>query len=148
MVLYVFILLLRDVLCMFYVGFDRFVDIVVSWFCLRGRFKHFFVHDAFVVCWCHNFAGWWKNTGPVGFWDWDSTYARCVLLNEVGMRIGFLIRALPLLLSGDLSFFKKQWCTIEIASKPSHVMTGLCMNIVCIYIYICKYIHQHQPYNL
>ena len=33
-VLYVFILLLRDDFCMFYVGFDRFVDIVVSWFCL------------------------------------------------------------------------------------------------------------------
>lgn len=30
MVLYVFILLLRDDFCMFYVGFDRFVDIVVS----------------------------------------------------------------------------------------------------------------------
>lgn len=30
MVLYVFILLLRDALCMFYGGFDRFVDIVVS----------------------------------------------------------------------------------------------------------------------
>ena len=42
------------------------------------------------------------HTGPVGFGDSDCSR----ILTEVGMRVGSLTRALPLLLSGDLSFLR------------------------------------------